>query len=165
MIDIEVSALEHCSGRQLKRLLKLAYRGEEVTRNLLLEVGDPKQLERLLDEIYTGTGQPARNLLQAVCSPDTPLDDLREIRSAAKRLVVAVRGPRPKAAATLLYHLAIACALGRYGQNISSKDPAERLELYKYLASELSDEELAAVFANAVAALMSPKPWSSDKST
>jgi hypothetical protein len=158
MADIEASGLDHCTGRQLKELLTLAHSNARPKRDWLLEVGDSEQLEHLLDKMCAGGGQSGRVLLRAVLSPDTPLETLTAVRSAAKRLAVAAQGPRQNAAATLLYHLSIASALGRHGQNISSKDPAERLELYKDLASELSDDELAAIFEKAVTALLSPKP-------
>jgi hypothetical protein len=123
---------------------------------LLQEVGDLEQLERLLQEICDSSGHSPGTMLQAICSPDTPLEVLTTIRSTAKRLVLAAQGPMHKAAATLLYQLSIASAFERYGRNISSKDPTERLELWKELASELSDNELADIFERAVAALLSP---------
>jgi hypothetical protein len=73
------------------------------------------------------------------------------IKSIAKRLAVAAEAHPQNAAATLLYHLSVASALGYHARNISSKDPAERLPLYKELAAELSDEELAAIFEKAIA--------------
>jgi len=158
MPDIEISMLDHCTGRQLKELLALATTDAKTTWNWLLEVGDLEQLEYLLTENCTGIGQSAGALLRAVCSPATPVDALIAIKSTAKRLAVAAEGAPEKAAATLLYHLAVASALGHHGRNISSKDPAERLALYKDLAAELSDEELAAVFEKAVACLPSAKP-------
>ena len=83
------------------------------------------------------------------------------MRSTAKRLAVAAEGPRQEAAATLPYHLTVAAALGRHARNISSKDPAERLNLYKDLAA-LSDEELAAVFERAVASFSARAPGEVD---
>jgi hypothetical protein len=156
MSDIEISMLDRCTGRQLRELLALASTDEKTTRNWLLEVGDSEQLEYLLTEMCAGTGQSGGALVQAVCSPDTPVDALVAIKSTAKRLAVAAEGPRQEAAATLLYHLTVAAALGRHARNISSKDPAERLGLYKDLAAELSDDELAAVFEKAVANSASP---------
>ena len=110
-------------------------------------------MEYLLTEMCAGTEQSGGALLQAVCSPDTPVEVLVEIKSVAKRLAVAAEAPAQNAAATLLYHLSVASALGRHGQNISSKDPAERLAFYKDLAAELSDDRLATIFEKAVASL------------
>jgi hypothetical protein len=157
MTDTDVSALNHCTGRQLKDLLALAHSEARATRDELLEAGDTEQLEHLLDEMCAGSGQSGAALLPAVLSLETSLEGLTAIKSTAKRLTVAAKDPRQNAAATLLYHLSIASALGRYGKNISSQDPAARLELYQDLAAELSDDELAAIFEKAVAALRPSK--------
>jgi hypothetical protein len=153
MADTEISILDGCSGRQLKELLALAATDEKTTRNWLLEVGDLEQLEYILTEMCDGTGQSANSLVQAVCSPQTPVEILIAVKSTAKLFAVAAEAPAQKAAATLLYHLAVASALGHHGRNISSKDPADRLPLYRDLAAELSDNELAAIFAKAIAGL------------
>jgi hypothetical protein len=158
MSDTEISMLDRCTGRQLKELLALASTDAKATRNWLLEIGDLEQLQYLLTEMCTGTGQSGGALLQAVCSPHTPVEVLVAIKSTAKRLAVAAEGPAQKAAATLLYHLSVASALGHHARNISSKDPAERLPLYKDLAAELSDDELAAIFEKAIASLPSARP-------
>jgi len=52
----------------------------------------------------------------------------------------------------------VASALAHHARNISSRDPAERLPLYKDLAAELSDDQLAAVFEKAIASLPSARP-------
>jgi hypothetical protein len=158
MSDADISVLDHCTGRQLKELLALASTREKLTRNWLLEVGDSEQLEYFLTEMCGGAVQSGDALVQAVCSPDTPVEVLLAIKSTAKRLAVAAEAPAQEAAATLLYHLSVASALGRHGRNISSKDPAGRLPLYKDLAAELSGEELADVFEKAIASLSSAKP-------
>jgi len=154
MSDMEISMLDRCTGRQLKELIALASTDEKMTRNWLLEVGDLEQLESLLTEMCTGAGQSGGALLRAACSPDTPVDALLTIKSTAKRLAVAAEGPRQEAAATLLYHLTIAAALGHHALNISSKAAAERLGLYKDLATELPDDELAAIFEKAVGSFL-----------
>lgn len=154
MSDTEISRLDQCTPMQLKELLALASTDEEAKRNWLLEIGDWEQLDSLLTEMCSGTGQPGGILLQAaVCSPDTPVEVLVVIKGLAKRLAAAAKDAPQNAAATLLYHLSVASALGRHGQNISSTDPSERLALYKELAAELSDDELAAIFQRAIARL------------
>jgi len=155
MADTEISILDRCSGRQLKELLALASTDTKMTRNWLLEIGDLEQLEYLLTEMCDGIGESAGSLVQAVCSPQTPVETLLAVKSTAKRLAVAAKAPAPKAAATLLYHLSVASALGHHGRNISSKDPSERLPLYRDLAAELSDGELTAIFEKAIAASIS----------
>jgi hypothetical protein len=153
MPDREISMLDHCTDRQLKELLALASTNVKATRDWLLEIGDSERLEHLLTEMSAGAGQSGAALLRAVCAADTPVETLVEIKSVAKRLAVAAETPAQHAAATLLYHLAVASALGCHARNISSKDPAERLPLYKDLAAELSAEELAAIFEKAIAGI------------
>ncbi|MGC9950994.1 MAG: hypothetical protein ABSF64_31920 [Bryobacteraceae bacterium] len=158
MSEVEISRLDHCTGRQLKELLALASTDERTARDWLLEIGDREQMEYLLTEMCAAIGQSGGELLRAVCSPDTPVEVLVSIKSAAKRLAAAADAPAQNAAATLLYHLSIASALGYHVQNISSKDVAGRLALYRDLAAELSDDEFAAIFEKAIAGAPSVKP-------
>jgi hypothetical protein len=151
MWDAEISVLDHCTARQLKVLLALASANSKVTRDWLLEVGDSDHLANLLAEMCAGSQYSGQALLDSVCSPDTPLEALVAAKSIAKQLAATATTPAQNAAATLLYHLSIAAALGNHAQNISSKDPLERLPLYRDLAAELSDECLAVVFQKAVA--------------
>jgi hypothetical protein len=149
MPDTEISMLDHCSDRQLKELLALACSDVKATRDWLLEIGDFQRMDELLSDMCAGGGPSGSALLRAVCSADTPVETLVEIKGVAKRLSVAAEAPAQNAAATLLYHLAVASALGHHARNISSKDPADRLPLYKDLAAELSDDEMAAIFEKA----------------
>ena len=143
--------LDHCDGRQLRELLALASTNATTARDWLLEVGDWDQIENALTGIPAGAWRSVDELLRAVCSPDTPVDDLMIVKSAAKRSIVAAEAANRKAAATLLYHLAVASALAHHARNISSHDPAARLSLYKELAAEISDDNLAGVFKRAAA--------------
>lgn len=145
--------LDRCTGRQLKELLALASADAKSARNRILEIGDLDQLQCLLTEMCRDSGQSAGALLQAVCSPDTSVELLTAVKNTAKQLAAAAQDPAQKAAATLLYHLSVASALAHHGRNISSKDPADRRPLYKDLAAELSDGDLAAIFEKAVASL------------
>jgi len=155
MSDMEISALDHCTDRQLAELLEMAAAGATGSRNWLVEVGDFEQLKGLLTEM---AGQLAGELLREVCSPDTPVDALMTIKSTAKHMAAVARAPDQGAAATLLYHLSIAAALAHHGRNISSKDPAARLSLYVSLAAELPDDDLAAIFEKAITAHQSGRP-------
>lgn len=151
MPDTEISILERCTGRQLKELLSLASTDPEERRNWFLEIGSLEQLERLLGEICAGAAYSGPALLRTVCSSESSLEVLVEIKNTAKHLAATAVTPAQKAATALLYHVSVASALGRHGQNISSKNPAGRLPLYRELAAELSDSELAAIFEKAVA--------------
>ena len=105
MSDTEISMLDHCTDRQLKELLALASTSVRATRNWLLEIGDSERLEHLLTEMCTGAEQSGDALLQAVCSPDTPVEALVAIKSVAKCITVAAEAP-PK---TPLPRCSIAC--------------------------------------------------------
>jgi hypothetical protein len=154
--DEEISILEHCTDRKLRELLALASAAAKTRRNWLLEIGDLEQMESLLTEMSPGGEPSGETLLRAVCSPDTSIESLNEIKRIAKRLAAAAEAPAQNAAATLLYHLSVASALGFQGQSISSKDQAERITLYRQLAAELPDDDLAAIFERAAARLASP---------
>jgi len=158
MSDIDISVLDRCTDRQLKKLLALASTNVKATRDWLLEIGESERLEHLLTEMCTGTEQSGAALLQTVCSADTSVEALVATKSIAKRLAVAATTSAQNAAATLLYHLSVASALGHHARNISSRNADERLPLYKYLAAELSDDQLAAIFEKAIASLPSARP-------
>jgi len=110
-------------------------------------------MEHLLTEMCTGADQSGGRLLRAVCSSDTPVDVLADIKIIAKRLAVSAEAPAQNAAATLLYHPSVASALAYHAKNISSKDASERLPLYQDLAAELADDELAGIFEKAVTSM------------
>ena len=143
--------LDRCNGRQLRELLALASTDATTARDWLIEVGEWEQIEDALTGIPCGAWRSVDELLRAVCSPDTPVDDLMIVKSAAKGSLAAAEAANRKAAATLLYHLAVASALAHHARNISSHDPAARLPLYKELAAEISDDNLAGVFKRAAA--------------
>jgi hypothetical protein len=158
MPHIDISILDHCTDRQLKELLALASPNANVKPNWLVEAGDSEQLQYLIAEMCSGAEQSGAALLQAVCSPDTTLEVLVATKRMAKRLAAASETHAQSAAATLLYHLSVASALGYHDCNISAKDPAERRPLYEELATELPDEQLTAVFEKAIARLASARP-------
>jgi hypothetical protein len=150
MPDTATSLVDRCTARQLKQLLAFAAGPAQAAPDWLGEIGDRQRIESLLTGMCTSTEHSGAALLEAVCSPDTPLDVLVTVKNVAKRLVAAATGKPQRAAATLLYHLSVASALACHGQSISARDSADRLGLYEELAAELSDEELASVFDQAV---------------
>src|SRR5688572_32592307 len=155
MSDSRKTDVENCSARQLKELLGLAGGRTNEEHNWLLELGDRERLELLLTEMCSGTEQSGRVLLEAACSPDSSVDVLTTVKDVAKRLIQTAQDGHHRIAATLLYHLSVASALGYHGQVISTNAPVERLPLYEELALELADEGLAAVFERAVEHLFS----------
>jgi hypothetical protein len=154
MPDTVSSLVDRCTARQLKELLAFAASPAETAPEWLAEIGDRQRLESLLTEMCSGTDHSGIALLEAVCSPNTPVDVLVAVKDVAKRLAAAAQSKPQGAAATLLYHLSVASAFGHHGQNISAKNFVDRLALYEELATELSDEELASVFDQAVERLV-----------
>ena len=154
MRDAEIAKLEQCNGRQLMQLLALASTAGTSVLDRLFAIGDAQQLEEALAGILVDA-PPGPNWLLAICSPDTPLDDLIACKTAAKHLTVAADTPDRQAAATLLYHLAVASALAHHARNISTHDPASRLSLYRELAAGIYDDVLADIFKRAAARISS----------
>ena len=157
MGDIGTSKPDHFTSRQVRELLALASSEADARQSWLLEIGDWEYLEVLLAEMCTGRGQEANELLQATCSPHTPIELLISVKNAAKRLAGYALTAEQKAAALLLYHLSVAAALANHGRNITSKDLAKRLTLYQDLAAGISDDVLATIFEKAIASLRSAK--------
>jgi hypothetical protein len=144
------SKIQDFSARQIRELLAVAAQPAETERDWMVQLGDRELLETLLTEMCEKTGHPGGALVDSVCSPETPVGILVAVKDLAKGLAAKSPGNPEVAAATLLYHLSVASALGFHGQSISSKPAAERFPLYKELSVELADEELARVFDRAV---------------
>jgi hypothetical protein len=158
MTDTDAVIVRDFSARQIRELLALAAVPAEGERNWLVEVGDRERLEALLTEMCSQSGQSGGALLDSVCAPETPVEVLVAVKDLAKSLAAKAAGNAQLAAATLLYHLSVASALGYHERTISSKAPLERTPLYQELASELSDEELAAIFRNAISRVAFARP-------
>jgi hypothetical protein len=141
------------SAIQTRELLTIGSSPAETAETSLYEVGDCERLEMLLTDMCSGTGQSGATLLEAVCSPDTEVNVLVAVKDIAKRFAADAQDMPQKAAATLLYHLSVASALGYHGQTISSMGVAERLPLYRELVSELSEEALVVVFEKAISSV------------
>jgi len=109
-------------------------------------------------DILAAFGDPGRRALEAVSNPETPVQDLRQIKKLWKKQANAATSKRDKDAAATLYAAAIAAAFGFHGENISSLSVNERLKLFQRLADRLGGDPLAKVFAEAVdRAAVSPK--------
>ena len=158
MPDTKTTMIDNFNVRQLRELLALGMSRPETATDWLIEIGDWDRLEAFLTEMCVGAEQSGTALLETVSSADTTLDMIVAVKDLAKRLPTKAKDKPQKAAATLLYHLSVASALGHHNRNISSRDPAEQLPLYKELAEELSGNELAAVFAMAIGRIRSAQP-------
>lgn len=147
--DAQIS--RQLSAVQTKDLLSIGSRATEPGQNWLFEVADFELMEMLLTDMRTGTIHSGAALMDAVCSPDTPVEALRAIKDLAKSLAKGTQAEDQQgAAATLLYHLAVASALGYHEENISSMDAAARLPVYREFVAEICDDSIGEVFEKAL---------------
>jgi hypothetical protein len=138
MPDASQSLTDHCTVDQLKALLTLALTPQPEGTPATPWAMSAAEFEARLAEAFEGAMIPGARALALVTAPDTPLAGLRSLKELAKNRAAHATGEAPRAAATLLYHAAIAAALGRHGVNISSRPAASRWALY---------EDLSAIFA------------------
>lgn len=138
------------SPLQLAELLGLAV-NKARTRELLPEiVGDRKALERLLAESCRERRVPDRDLLSTVSAKNISLAELERIKELAKSFRQHAPSADHRAAATLLYHAAIAAAANHHGVNISAISLSARAMLYDDLAYALAGDPLGKMFEGVV---------------
>ncbi len=138
------------SAVQTHRLLGLASLPDDQEQNWLIEAGDCELLAMLLTEMCGESGPPGTALIQAVCSPNATVEELRKVKELAKKLAMDARDQRRRGAAGLLYHLAMASAFGYHEVNLSSIGAAPPVHLYRELVEGISDDALVAIFEKAV---------------
>ncbi|MGH6631151.1 MAG: hypothetical protein ACREB3_15605 [Burkholderiales bacterium] len=97
-------------------------------------------------------------MLSTTCARQTPLPVLQGIKELAKSLAAKATTEPERAAATFLYHTAVAAALGRHGQNISSRPGNSRYALFEDLAAFMAGDPLGQVFQEAAEKLASEPP-------
>ena len=137
--------IDGVSQAQLRRLLLLA----SGTSSRLADVDDAhdarQQIAVLLDRLGMAAADPLTEATGAAAS----LEDLRRIKDLAKRLLSRAGTPSEQAAATLLYHVAVATAFGRDATEISSSPIAHRSLLYERLALVFADDAVGEAFHQA----------------
>jgi hypothetical protein len=137
-------SVDGCSPSQVADLLRLGLEQPEATD----EHAHAKTRTSPPHTAVGGTTEPA-DLVQSVLSKSTTLDELRQLKTEAKRrLETAPAGPA-RDAARLLYHLSIAQALARFGVRISRIAPAKRRPVNLELASAFAGHPIGRVFAKA----------------
>jgi hypothetical protein len=112
-------------------------------------VKDRAELNRLLTELCAGTKESGEVLLGTVASRETPIEILQGTKEMAKALMAEASSDAHRAAATLLYHAAIAAAFARFGANISSVASESRVALYEDLSSAFGADPLGDLFREA----------------
>lgn len=148
MGKISTITIEHSATGQLKALLALAHvpRGHGF---LPPGLANRAQLAGHLSALCQGSEQSGEALLSTLCSRQTPLAALQGIKELAKTLAEKAGSEIERAAATLLYHAAVAAALAHHGRNISSRPGGARFELYDDLAALMAGDPLGQVFHEA----------------
>jgi hypothetical protein len=148
MGDDTASSLDRLSPARVRTLLDLAAGPADMT-GLAAQAGDPPVLRRLLSELCEGEAQSAEFVLATLCTKETPLAVLRDIKGLAKQLVGVAASRAHRDAATVLYHAAIAAGVAHHATNLSSRPLEPRAPLYEELAVALAADPLGGLFAEA----------------
>lgn len=153
MMKIATTTIEHSAPWQLKALLALAQKSGRHGQFLPPGMEARAELARHLTKLCGGSAPSGEALLSTLCALQTPLAALQGIKELAKSLSANAESESESAAATLVYHAAVAAALARHGRNISSRDAARRYELYEDLAALMAGSPLGQVFREAAEVL------------
>ena len=152
------TSIGRCSPTQLKALLGLAAGDPGDQESLLTYIPDREQLQHLLSELCADAEQAGEVLLAMACARDASLEVLSGLKEFAKRLSKKAATEPQRTAATFLYHLAIAAAIGQHSVNLSSRPSETRLELYEDLATALAGDPMGHVFRKAIDCVFSERP-------
>jgi hypothetical protein len=144
------SAVDTFSPLQLRRLLVLAAGGDIEEPEI-----DADDISTLLVAPCRRRGESAQVLIDAVVAPGTPVVELGRIKDLAKRMLDDAADATEREAARLLYHLAVASALGHHGEDISTRPKLERRLLYERLALTFAGHAASQVFRQAADRLAS----------
>jgi len=149
MSDGSQSLIDQCTADQLKALLTLARSPLPAGQSPQPWALRPAECAERLTELCKGETASGELLLATVSASETPLAVLNGVKELAKRLLKEGPGDAHRAAATLLYHAAVAAALANHGVNISSRASAARWPLYEDLSTIFSDHPLGRIFRQA----------------
>lgn len=156
MTIITTTTIERSEPWQLKALLALAQGSGRHGDFLPAGISNRAELARHLSTLCKDSTESGEVLLSAVCERETPLGALQGLKELAKLLTKKAATEHERAAATLLYHAAVAAALARHGQNISSRSATARYALYDDLAAFMAGDPLGEVFQEAAEMLATP---------
>lgn len=104
---------------------------------------------QLLAGLGRRVGAPGEGLLEEAMAPTASVPDLVRIKEAAKVLRAKAEQRDDRDAASLLYLVAVAAALARYGIEISSSPAEEQRERYESLATRHTGFALGDLFRRA----------------
>src|SRR5215510_11756257 len=104
---------------------------------------------RTLGALGRRVGAPGEGLLEEAMAPTASVPDLVRIKEAAKVLMTKAQRRDDREAAVLLYSVAVASALVRYGTEISSTPADDQRERYEALATRHAGFALGDLFRRA----------------
>jgi hypothetical protein len=104
--------------------------------------------QHVLDDMGTRLGEPCEGVVAHVVGTAS-LDDLRAAKELAKRLATRAEGRAQQDAAAFLYHLAVAAALCRYAEHISTESLHYQKDIYRRLARLFQGDATGQIFENA----------------
>jgi hypothetical protein len=135
------------TGSQLKALLMLALKRADPPAS---PSGDSRiaAAQAALDELTAGGGELTAHVLARIEHDELSLDELRGAKDMAKRLLPAAATQPQKDAVALLYHAAVAAALVRHAEHISSQPIDVCRKIYEGFSRDLSGP-MAALFGDA----------------
>ena len=149
MSDGSRSLIDQCTADQLKALLALARGPQPPGQSPQPWAMRPAEFAKRLAELCKVEAVSGELLLATLSAPGTSPAVLGRIKELAKRLLNKAPPDAHRAAATLLYHAAVAAALATHGVNISSRTSAARWPLYEDLSSIFADHPLGRIFRQA----------------
>jgi len=103
----------------------------------------------LLAVLGRRVGAPGEGLLEEAMAPTATVPDLTRIKEAAKVLMTKAQRRDDREAAVLLYLVAVAAALARYGIEISSSPATDQRERFEALATRHGGFALGDLFRRA----------------
>jgi hypothetical protein len=92
---------------------------------------------------------PYADLVDTAANEATTVDELTEIKEQAKTFLTAAPDRRHRAAATLLYHVAVAAALVRHDAAISGRPIHRQQKLYEQYAATWAEHPIGGLFREA----------------
>jgi hypothetical protein len=137
-------SVDGCSPSQVANLLRLGLEQPDAVGAGAVTPARPSRSRIAAD----GTTASA-DLVKLALSQLTTLDELRQLKAEAKRLLETAQPGPERDAAKLLYHLSNAQALARFGVRISRIAPGKRHPVYLELAGAFAGHPIGRVFAKA----------------
>lgn len=145
-MDPTITGVTSITGARLRALLLAALESPTEDGTHLDGAAGASQV---LAALGRRVGLQGEGLLEGAMAPTASVPDLVRIKEAAKVLLAKAEGRDDREAALLLYLVAAAAALARYGIEISSKPADDQRERYESLATRHAGFALGDLFRRA----------------